>query len=55
MKKLLLLASVLAAFTVSSAFAEGSCPGSGGCGGGDKDKEDAKETEKQSLSVRIDL
>jgi hypothetical protein len=48
MKKLLLLASVLAAFTVSSALA-GSCPSSGGCGGGDKDKEDTTtETEKKS-------
>jgi hypothetical protein len=46
MKRLLLLASVLAAFTVSSALA-GSCPGSGGCG--DKDKEDTTtETEKKS-------
>ena len=44
MKKLLLLASVLAAFTVSSALA-GSCPASG-CG--DKDKEDTTETEKKS-------
>jgi hypothetical protein len=54
MKKLLLLASVLAAITVSSALA-GSCPGSGGCGSGDKDKEDKKETEKESYSVRIAL
>jgi hypothetical protein len=48
MKKLLLLASVLAAFTVSSALAgSGGCPGSGGCG--DKDKEDTTtETEKKS-------
>jgi hypothetical protein len=46
MKRFLLLASVLAAFTVSSALA-GSCPASG-CGGGDKDKEDTTETEKKS-------
>lgn len=48
MKKLLLLISALAAITVSSALATGSCPGSGGCGGGDKDKEDTTETEKKS-------
>ena len=47
MKKLILLASLLAAFTVSSALAgSGGCPGGGGCG--DKDKEDTTETEKKS-------
>lgn len=46
MKKILLLASVLAVFTVSSALA-GSCPASG-CGGGDKDKGETTETEKKS-------
>ncbi|MFZ9920649.1 MAG: hypothetical protein ACO3GO_05620 [Terrimicrobiaceae bacterium] len=52
MKKLILLAAVLAAFSVSSAFAEGKCPG-GGCG--DKDKDDQKDSEKKSLTVQIDL
>jgi outer membrane murein-binding lipoprotein Lpp len=51
MKKLILLAAVLAAFSVSSVFA-GSCPGSG-CG--DKDKEDKKDSEKKSLTVQVDL
>lgn len=51
MKKILLLTAVLAAFSVSAAFA-GTCPGSG-CGS--KDKGDTKETEKKSFSVRIDL
>jgi hypothetical protein len=50
MKQLLLLAAVLAAFSVTSAFA-GSCPGK--CG--DKDKEDTKDKEKKSLSVQVDL
>lgn len=52
MKQLLLLAAVLAAFSVSSAFAEGKCPG-GGCG--DKDKDDTKDTEKKSLTVEVGL
>ena len=53
MKKLLLLAAVLAALSVNAAFAGGSCPGSGGCG--DEDKDDTKDTEKKSFSVRVDL
>lgn len=51
MKQLLLLAAFIAAFSVSSVFAD-SCPGSK-CG--DKDKDDKKDTEKKSLSVQVDL
>ena len=52
MKQLLLLAAVLAAFSVNSVFAEGKCPG-GGCEG--KDKDDKKDAEKKSLTVQVDL
>jgi len=53
MKKSILFAAVLAAFSVASVFA-GSCPGSGGCG--DKDKDDkAKDGEKSSLVTEVSL
>jgi len=54
MKKLVLSAALVVAFTVSSALA-GSCPGSGGCG--DKDKGDKKKdgSTNQTLSVRVAL
>jgi hypothetical protein len=51
MKQLLLLAAILAAFSVSSVFAD-SCPG-GKCG--DKDKDDTKDAEKKSLTVQVGL
>jgi hypothetical protein len=52
MKKSILFAAVLAAFSVASVFA-GSCPGSG-CG--DKDKDDkAKDGEKSSLVTEVSL
>jgi len=54
MKKLVLFAAVIAAFSVSSALA-GSCPGSGGCGDKDKDKEEVKDGEKQTLAVEVNL
>jgi hypothetical protein len=54
MKKLVLFAAVIAAFSVSSALA-GSCPGSGGCGDKDKDKEEVKDGEKQTLTVEVNL
>ena len=54
MKQLLLLAAILAAFSVSSVFAEGKCPGSG-CGDKDKDKDDKKDAEKKSLTVQVGL
>jgi hypothetical protein len=52
MKKLVLLGAVLAAFSISSAFA-GSCPSE--CGGGKKGKEGSKEGEKQTLTVQVAL
>ncbi len=53
MKKLFILAAVVVAFSASSVMA-GSCPG-GGCGSGDKSKEkdDAKDGEKKSLTVEV--
>jgi hypothetical protein len=51
MKQLLLLAAFVAAFSVTSVFAD-SCPGSK-CG--DKDKDDKKDTEKKSLTVQVGL
>jgi len=51
MKQLLLLAAFVAAFSVTSVFAD-TCPG-GKCG--DKDKDDTKDTEKKSFSVQVDL
>ena len=51
MKRLLHLAAFVAAFSVTSVFAN-SCPGSK-CG--DKDKDDKKDTEKKSFSVQVDL
>ncbi|GEM_PF-2957233 len=44
MKKIILSIAVVG-FTAASALA-GSCPGSGGCGGGDKSKEGSKEKDK---------
>ena len=52
MKKLVLLAAVVAAFSMSSVLA-GSCPSD--CGGGKKDKEGSKDTEKQTLTVEVAL
>lgn len=53
MKKLILSAALVVAFTASSALA-GSCPG-GGCG--DKDKGDKKKdgSTNQTYSVRVAL
>ena len=51
MKQLLLLAAFVAAFSVTSVFAD-SCPGSK-CG--DKDKDDKKDAEKKSLTVQVGL
>jgi hypothetical protein len=54
MKKLLLFAAVIAAFSASSVFA-GSC---GGCGGGkdkDKEKEGSKDGDKQQLTHCVNL
>lgn len=51
MKQFLLLAAFIAAFSVTSVFAD-TCPG-GKCG--DKDKDDTKDTEKKSFSVRVNL
>lgn len=53
MKKLVLLAAVVAALSMPSVFAEDSCP-SGGCGG-KKDKDSSKDTEKQTLTVEVAL
>lgn len=51
MKKLVLLAAVVAAFTMSSVLA-GDCPSD--CGG-KKDKDGAKDTEKQTMTVEVAL
>jgi hypothetical protein len=51
MKKLVLLAAVVAAFTASSVLAD-SCPSE--CEG-KKGKEAAKDTEKQTLTVEVAL
>jgi hypothetical protein len=51
MKKLMLSAAVVVAFSVSSVFA-GPCPG-GGCGS--KDKDDVKDTTDEAAMVEVAL
>ncbi len=50
MKKLILSAALVVAFTMSSALA-GTCPG-GGCGGGDKEKDSKKGGQTNAPSLQ---